>query len=66
MGLVSDSKVWNCLLVANLCQANPILGLSLPEAWHTVKKFHPKMMLFAVMAPYQLMLNHFMSSIWVL
>jgi hypothetical protein len=28
--------------MANLCQADPILGLSLPEAWYTVKKIQPK------------------------
>jgi hypothetical protein len=52
--------------MANLCQAHTILGLSLPKAWHTVNKFQPKLMLFVVTAPYQLMLNHFKSSIWVL
>jgi hypothetical protein len=66
MGLANDVVMQNSLLVANLCQANPILGLSLPEAWHTVNKFQPKLMLFAGTAPYQLMLNHFIPSIWVL
>jgi hypothetical protein len=33
--------------------------------WQAESKFQPKLMLFAVTAPYQLMLNHFMSSIWV-
>jgi hypothetical protein len=54
-------------MVANLCHshANLIFGLELAKAWQAVSEYQPKMMLFAVMAPYELMPNHFMSSIWV-
>jgi hypothetical protein len=52
-------------MVANLCHANLIFGLALAKAWQAVSEYQQKMMLFAVTAPYQLMLNHFMSSIWV-
>jgi hypothetical protein len=46
--------------------ANLIFGLELAKAWQAVvSKYQPKMMLFAVMAPYQFVPNHFMSSIWV-
>ena len=65
MGPMSDAVMWNRLLVANLCHANHIFGLELAKAWQAFRRFQPKLMLLAAVAPYLLVLNHFMSSIWV-
>jgi hypothetical protein len=44
----------------------PFLGFSYGQSLAScVGKFQPKLMLFVLMAPYQLVLNHFMSSICV-
>jgi hypothetical protein len=64
MSPMSDVVMRNSLLRANLCQANPIFGLQFAKAWQAASaNFSPKLMLFVITAPYQLVLNDFMSSI---
>jgi hypothetical protein len=67
MGLMNDALMWNRLLVAILCHADHLFGLRrlLAKAWQAVSKFQQKLMLLSVTTPYQLILNHFVSSIWV-
>jgi hypothetical protein len=67
MGLISDGVVWCWLLVAHWCQAMPSFGLQLDEneSFEHKKEIKQKLTPLAAMKPYQLLPDHWLSSIWV-
>jgi hypothetical protein len=66
MDLMSDVSMCNQLLVAHLCCPMPCFGLRLGTVLAGVQqKSKPKLMVFPSTIPQQMLLNHFMSSIWI-
>jgi hypothetical protein len=63
---MSDVSMCNQLLVAHLCRPMSFLGLLLVVRLAGVQqKSMPRVAVFPATTPHQMLLNHFMSSIWI-
>jgi hypothetical protein len=65
MSSMSDDAMSSLLLSAHhLCQSTPYLGCCWGKVQHFAIKFRAKLMLFGDIPQGEMLLNHFMSSIY--